>query len=56
MSRFDDIIGIFKMLVRLTRDEWDEMDHKFMRLAAGAIGFLLTAAFWYVFFRNSGPF
>ncbi len=51
MSKLQSVIGVLKTLVYLTREEWNEMDHKLLRIAAGAIGFLITAAFWYVFFR-----
>ena len=54
MSRLETILGVLKTFARLTREEWDEMDHKLFRVGAGLIGFLVSAAFWYFFFR--GPF
>ncbi len=56
MSRIETIKGILKMFWAITIEDWDEMDHKLLRIVAGAIGFVIMAAFWYLIFRNVGPF
>ncbi len=56
MSKLETIKGIFKTFLTITMEDWDEMDHKLLRIVAGAIGFVIMAAFWYFVFRNVGPF
>lgn len=54
MSLLETVIGVLKTFVKLTKEEWNEMDHKLLRVGAGLVGFLISAAVWYYFFR--GPF
>lgn len=56
MSRIEMIKGILKTFWTLTKEDWDETDHKLIRIAAGAIGFIVMALFWYLLFRNISPF
>ena len=56
MSRIEAVRGLLKTFWTITMEDWDEMDRKMMRKAAGAIGFIIIAAFWYFLFRNVGPF
>jgi hypothetical protein len=56
MSRIETVKGVLKTFLTITMEDWDEMDHKLLRIAAGAIGFAVMAFFWYFVFRNVGPF
>ncbi len=56
MSKLQTAKGVLKTFWFMTREDWDEMDRKMLRIAAGAIGFIIMAAFWYFLFRNVGPF
>ena len=56
MSKLQAIRGVLKTFWTITIEDWDDMDHKLLRIVAGAIGFVIMAAFWYFIFRNVGPF
>ncbi len=56
MSKVETAKGILKTFWMLTKEDWDELDHKLLRIAAGAIGFAVMALFWYFFFSKIGPF
>ncbi len=56
MSKIEIIKGIMKTFWILTKEDWDELDHKLLRIATGAIGFVIMALLWYYLFRNVSPF
>ncbi len=56
MPKLATVSGVLKMLWQHTKEDWDEMDHKLLRIAGGVVGFVLMALLWYFFFRNMGPF
>jgi hypothetical protein len=56
MSKMQDIKGILKTFFWLVDEEWQSLDHKLIRIIAGAVGFTIMALFWYFFFRNFLPF
>ena len=56
MSKIQTIKGILKMFWIVTKEDWDDLDHKLLRIAAGAIGFVVMALVWYFIFRKFTPF
>ena len=56
MSKIQTLKGVMKTFFWLVGEEWGAMDHKLIRLLAGAVGFTVMALFWYFFFRNILPF
>lgn len=56
MSKLRTIGGIFKVFLQDVKEDWNLMDHKLIRIGAGLAGFVLMAAFWYLFLRNTMPF
>jgi len=56
MSKLQAIKGVMKTFFWLINEEWSVMDHKLIRIGAGAIGFTIMALFWYFFLRNFLPF
>ena len=56
MSRTEDLKGILKVFWSLLKEDFDEMDHKLLRIAAGIIGFVISAIFWFYVFRRFSPF
>lgn len=56
MSRLASVVGVLRTLVQLTREDFDEMDNKLLRIASGVVGFAIAASIWYMFFRHIGPF
>jgi len=50
------IKGILKTFWFLTKSDWEELDHKLLRIASSAIGFILMALFWLYFIKNIVPF
>lgn len=55
MPAIDTIKGVLKTFLWITKGEWDEMDHKFYRLASAAVMFVLVGLFWFYFLRNILP-
>ena len=55
MSRLNALKGLMRTFFWLTKEEWRGTDHKFYRLAFGAIGFVVMALFWFYFIRNFLP-
>ena len=56
MARVETAKGILKTFWAMTLEDWDEMDHKLVRIAAGVIGFTIMGLVLYFFFRNISPF
>ena len=56
MGILSDIRGVLKMFVRLSQEEWDELDHKLLRVSAAVISFAIAALFWFYVFRAFSPF
>ena len=56
MSKLHDVKGVMRTLFWLIGEEWKSMDHKLIRIIAGAVGFTIMALFWYFFLRNFLPF
>ena len=47
-----DIKGVSKTFFQLVQEEWEEMDHKLLKIATGIVSFLIAAAFWFFIFRR----
>jgi len=56
MGLLNDIKGIFKMFFKMSKEEWDEMDNKLLRISAAVITFVVAALFWFYIFRAFSPF
>ena len=56
MGKINKVNGVMRNLLWLTREEWQEMDHKLVRIVFGAVGFIVMALFWFYFLRNLSPF
>ncbi|MCX6819162.1 MAG: hypothetical protein NT129_04155 [Candidatus Aenigmarchaeota archaeon] len=56
MSRLKTVKGIISTLWQMTKEDWNLMDHKLIRILTGVIGFAIATLFWYLFFRNITPF
>ena len=56
MTMAKDLFGIMKTLVALTKEEFNDMDHKLPRLAMGVASFAAAALFWFYFMRHIVPF
>jgi len=56
MSKTETAKGILRTFWVMTTDEFNEMDHKLVRIISGAIGFAIAAAAWFFFFRHMLPF
>ena len=56
MSKVESIKGVLKTFFWLSKEEFDTMDHKMLRIAFGIVGFAVAAAFWYFVFSKFAPF
>jgi hypothetical protein len=56
VSKLNSFIGFLKTFWQMAKDDWQELDHKLPRIAAGAISFIVVALFWLYFFNGSSPF
>lgn len=56
MSKVETVKGILRTFAWITREEWNEMDRKFYKIAGGLIAFAATALFWFYFLRNITAF
>lgn len=45
-----------KTLLWLVGEEWRFLDHKMIKIIAGAMTFLMMGLFWYFVLRNVLPF
>ena len=52
----DDIKGTLRVFWQMTNEEFEEMDHKLFRIAAGLAGFLAAGALYFFFLRKFLPF
>jgi len=47
-----NISGVTKVFFNLIKEDYDEMDHKFIKIILGIISFIISAAIWYFFFSR----
>lgn len=55
MGILSDIKGILRMLLQLSKEEWDEMDRKLLRVSVAVASFIIAALFWFYVFRAFSP-
>jgi hypothetical protein len=56
MSKLSTIMGVLRTLWSGVVEDWQEMDHKLMRIVFGAVSFAVAALFWFYFLRHITPF
>lgn len=56
MGKLRSAAGVMKTMGSMIREDWQQMNKKFYRLAFGAIGFVVMGLFWFYFLRNISPF
>ncbi len=56
MSRLKSIASFLKMFGADLKEEWDDMEHKFLKIVVGGTIFIVTGLFWLYFFHSSSPF
>ncbi len=56
MSKIDMVKGTLKTLMWLVGEEWKYLDHKLIKIIAGAITFVIMGLFWFFILRNIVPF
>ena len=56
MSKLRSFASFMKFFFNDVREDWYVMDRKLLRIAAGAVGFVIAALFWLYFFQSSSPF
>ncbi len=50
------IKGVLKIFFNISKEEWNEMDRKLLRIGIGLISFIIAALFWFYVFRAFSPF
>ena len=56
MSKIKSFTSFMKMFLGHIKEDWNEMDHKFIRIVIGGTVFILSALFWLYFFNSTTPF
>ena len=56
MSKSETLRGVFRTLLWLTKQEFNEMDHKLIKIGAGIAMFITMGLFWFYVFRHFSPF
>jgi hypothetical protein len=56
MSKVETFKGVMKTFFQMTKEDFNEMDHKLIRIAVGVVGFVAMTLFWFYFLRNIAPF
>ena len=56
MSKVRSIASFMKMFAADLKEEWNEMDHKLVKIAMGVVIFVIAGLFWLYFFQNTSPF
>ena len=56
MSKLGAVKGVMKMFWSSLAEDFQQMDHKLLRIGVGVTVFILWAFFWLYFFRNTTPF
>ncbi|MBI2584107.1 MAG: hypothetical protein HYW25_05550 [Candidatus Aenigmarchaeota archaeon] len=56
MSKLGAIKGVAKVLWSSLVEDFQQMDHKIVRIGVGIAVFIFWAFFWFYFFRNTSPF
>ena len=55
MGKLRSIKGVLKMFWGMAKEDFNQMDHKLIRITVGAVGFIIAALFWMFFLRKIIP-
>ena len=55
MSKIKSFADFIKMFAGHLREEWNEMDHKLVKIVVGSVIFIVSGLFWLYFFQHSNP-
>jgi hypothetical protein len=55
-SKLSSVKGVVKTFFSIAKQDWNELDHKLVRITFGAIGLVAFALFWLYFLRAIIPF
>ena len=53
---FKDVKGVFRMFWDMSKEEFQIMDHKLVKITGGIVGFLVAGAIYFFFMRAFLPF
>ncbi|MBI3190260.1 hypothetical protein HYZ41_01000 [archaeon] len=58
MPKIQTALGVMKTLFSISKEEWNDLDHKLIKVTFGVISFVVMALFWFYFIRHiiPGPF
>lgn len=56
MSKWEMIKGTFKTFWDMTKEDFEQMDHKLIRIGSMLIGFVIAFLFWFFLLRGVGLF
>ncbi|MBI4014534.1 MAG: hypothetical protein HY365_01125 [Candidatus Aenigmarchaeota archaeon] len=46
-----DVLGIARMFISQSKEEFDVMDHKLLRITSGLVSFIVAGLVWMLLFR-----
>ncbi len=55
-SRISTTIEFIKTFLQSLKEDWDETDHKLLRIVVGGGTMIAMVYFWYYFLRMTSPF
>jgi hypothetical protein len=55
MGKLASLKGFLYTFWSMVKEDWNELDHKLIRVLSAIIGFALVAVFWFYFFRRIAP-
>lgn len=56
MSRIRAVKGVLKILWQNAAEDFEQMDHKLLRIGIGAAAFIFWGLFWLYFLQSTSPF
>lgn len=56
MSKLKTIKGVLKTFMWMSKEDFQAMDHKLIRIGVGAAGFVVMALIWLFFLSSIIPF
>ena len=56
MSKLNSMKEVLKLTWESMMEDFQQMDHKLIRIGVGVAVFLVWAYFWFFFFQSSSPF
>ena len=55
-SKWQSLAGFMKTFLGMAKEDFNEMDHKLIRIGMGVTTFVVMAIFWLFFLKNIVPF